>query len=80
MIAESLIDLFFNLILGVLSGVEMVGVPYSVVNGLSNITACGIWVCGADVISVFVATVVGWWLIKFAVGLVVWVWELLPLT
>ena len=80
MIVESVVDLFFALFSTAVSGLEIIGLPYQFINTLSTIFVYGTWVVGADIMALFVAQIVGWWIIKFTVGIVVWAWELLPLT
>lgn len=80
MIFETIVDIFFSLLTTALSGFEAVGLPLQLINALSTIVCFGVWVVGADVLSLFVASVVGWWYVKFTAGLVIFVWELLPFT
>ena len=80
MIVESIVDVFFSTISMAFSGLEIVGLPLQTINTLSTILVYGVWVVGADILALFVGFIVGWWGIKFLVGLVVWVWELLPMT
>ena len=80
MIVQSVVDLFFNTFSLAFSGLELVGLPLSAINALGSILSYGVWIVGADIMATFVAMVVGWWSIKLVVGLIVWVWELLPLT
>lgn len=80
MIVTSLLDLFFNILRLAFSGLEVIHLPMQLINTLQTITVYGIWIVGADILGYFVTMIVGWWAIKFIVGLVVWLWELLPLT
>lgn len=80
MIVQTIVDFFFNTFSLAFSGLEIIGLPLSYINTLQSILCYGVWVVGADLIAIFVSMVVGWWTIKLAVGLIVWVWELLPLT
>jgi len=80
MIVETVVDLFFSMLSLAFSGLEIVGLPYQVINTLATISVYGVWIVGADILAIFVSLIVGWWLIKFVVGMVVWLWELLPLT
>lgn len=80
MIVESLVNLFLGILRGALSGFEMVGLPLQYINTLNTILVYGNWVVGVDIMALFVGTVVFWWAIKLAVGLIIWLWELLPLT
>lgn len=80
MIVESVVDLFFALMSQAFAGLEIIGLPYQVINTLQTILVYGTWIVGADILAIFVSTIVSWWTIKFVVGLVVFIWELLPLT
>lgn len=80
MIVNSLIDLFLGIVRLAFNGLEIVGLPFQYISTLSTITAYGIWIVGLDVMAIIVTTIVGWWTIKMTVGLVLWIWELLPLT
>lgn len=80
MIVESLVGFFCSMITALFNGFEIIGLPLQFINTLATITCYGAWVVGLDIISIFVATIVGWWAIKFIVGLAVFIWELLPLT
>lgn len=80
MIVETVVDLFYSILQMAFGGFEMIGLPFDLINVLSSITVYGIWVVGADVMALFVGTVVFWWTVKFSAGLVVWIWERLPLT
>lgn len=80
MIVESVVDLFFSVMTMAFSGLEIVGLPLQTINTLQTIVVYGVWVVGADIMALFVGLIVGWWAMKFIVGTVVWVWELLPLT
>lgn len=80
MIVQNVVDLFFSVLGMAFSGLEIIGLPLQYINTLQTILVYGVWVVGADIMALFVSMVVGWWTIKLAVGLVVWLWELLPLT
>lgn len=80
MIFESLVDILFSVLTMALSGFEAVGLPLQLINALNTIICFGVWVVGADVLSLFAVSVVGWWSAKFIAGLVVFFWELLPFT
>lgn len=80
MIVENLVDFFFTLIEGLFRTFEFVSLPLDLVNVLTTITAYGVWIVGADLLSIFVLSVLAWWAFKFLVGALIWLWELLPLT
>lgn len=80
MIGEALIDLFFGVFRMVFGAVEFVGLPTQTIEALTTILAYGNWIVGVDIMVLFSATVVFWWGFKMSIGLIVWVWERLPLT
>lgn len=80
MIVQSVVDLFFAVLGNAFGALEVIGLPLQYINTLQTILVYGVWVVGADIMALFVTMVVGWWTVKLAVGLVVWLWELLPLT
>lgn len=80
MIVENTIDLFFSILRMAFQGMEVIGLPLQVINTLQTILVYGIWIVGADIMAIFVALIVSWWAIKLTVGVVIWLWELLPLT
>lgn len=80
MIVQSLIDLFFQLIITFLGGFELIGLPFNLIGTLSTIIVYGTWVVGADLLAIAASTVVGWWLFKLTIGIFIFIWELLPLT
>ena len=80
MIVESVVDLFFSVLSTAFAGFEIIGLPYQFINTLATILTYGTWIVGADIMALFVGNIVGWWIIKFTIGLVLFLWELLPLT
>lgn len=80
MIAEGLIDLFFGIFRGLFSTIEFIGLPTQTIQTLTTILVYGNWIVGVDILALFASTVVFWWVFKMSIGLIVWVWEKLPLT
>lgn len=80
MIGEVLVDLFFGLFRGLFSAVEVIGLPYQTLSALRTILVYGNWIVGVDILILFASIVVFWWVFKMSIGLIVWVWEHLPLT
>lgn len=80
MIVESLVELFFSMLSAAFAGFEIINLPMDTIEVLTTITCYGVWVVGADILAIFTASVLFWWSIKFTVGLLVWLWELLPMT
>lgn len=79
MIGESLINWFFTTLTSAFSVLDFVGLDMSIIVKLQEIVCYGIWVVGADLMIVFATVVVGWWYAKLSVGLLLWIYELLPL-
>lgn len=80
MLVGGLMEIITDLLLSLFSGMATVGIDTSFINVLNSILCYGIWVIGPDVFALVISTVVSWWAIKFSIGVVLWVWELLPLT
>ena len=80
MIVETIVGLFLDMLLTAFSGLQIIGLPLNLIGTLQTIVVYGVWVVGVDILAVFAALIVGWWALKFAVCLVIFVWDLLPLT
>lgn len=80
MIVESLIDLFLGIFRVAFGAIEVLSLPTDLIGALSTFLAYGNWIVGLDVMAVFVGSVVFWWVFKMSIGLIVWVWDRLPLT
>ena len=80
MIVEGLVDYFLSILRLALSGFEIIGLPFQVIDTLQTIMVYGIWIVGLDIMAIFVTTIISWWSIKLLVGVIIWLWELLPLT
>lgn len=80
MIVEGLVELCTSVLFGLFSTLEVVKLPVELLGVLSTILQYGVWVVGADVMAIVFASVFGWWSIKMTVGLVIFIWDLLPLT
>lgn len=80
MIGEALIDFFFSILRWAFAGMEFVALPTQLISTLSTIMVYGVWIVGADIMALFVASVVAWWIIQMSIGLIIWIWERLPLT
>lgn len=80
MIGEALIDLFFGIFRFAFSTFEFFSLPTQTVSVLSTILVYGNWVVGVDIMALFVGSVIFWWTFHMSIGLIVWVWNRLPLT
>lgn len=80
MVVESLVDMFINLMLLVCDTISLVPLPVAMMDVLFDILCYGTWIIGADFMAIFLSVVVGWFVARFTIGVVVFLWELLPLT
>lgn len=80
MITENLIDLFFGIFRLAIGGIEFLALPTQTVSALTTILAYGNWVVGVDIMALFATSVIFWWVFHMSIGLIVWLWEKLPLT
>lgn len=80
MIAEGLIDLFFGIFRVAFGAIEIVSLPTQTIEALTTILAYGNWIVGIDIMALFSASVIFWWVFNMSIGLIVWVWNRLPLT
>ena len=80
MLGETLIDLFFSIFSRIFGAFEFFELPTQFISTLETILSYGVWIVGADIMLLFVGSVVFWWGVHLSIGLAVWVWEKLPLT
>ncbi len=80
MIVQTAVDMFFGIFSVLFGAIEFVKLPTETIEALTTILAYGNWVVGVDIMALFVATVVFWWGFKMSIGVIVWVWDRLPLT
>lgn len=80
MIVNALLNLFLELFIGGVKAIEAVNLPLNTINALTHILAFGNWIVGADIMALFTASVIFWWVFHLSIGLIVWVWEKLPFT
>lgn len=81
MIIEWIFSLAVSFISGLLDLVSgSVSIPVGLMSALGNITGFGTYIIGADLILVFVGCVMFWTGLKLSIGLLLWLWKLMPLT
>lgn len=80
MITETLIDFVIGIFRVMFGALEFINIPYQLMSTLSTILVYGNWVVGADIMILFVGSVVFWWGVHLSIGLAVWLWDKLPLT
>lgn len=80
MIVEGLVGLFLNTLRLAFGALEFVQLPFDLIGTLGKFVVYGNWIVGVDLLAVFAASVVFWWTFHMSIGLIVWVWDKLPLT
>lgn len=80
MIVETLLQFASVLIQGLFSGLQILTLPYDFLTVLLDILCYGTWVVGVDLMGIILANIVFWLGTRFTIGLVIFIWRLLPLT
>lgn len=80
MIFEIPINLLCGLIVRALEGLNLVALPVNAIQALGAFCAYGSHVVGADLLLIFCSCVLGWAVLKGTLGLLLFIWRLLPLT
>lgn len=80
MIVEFFINMFVAFLDTLISAVSMVTLPIDMISALSTVSAYGSWIVGSDLLLIFATCVFTWTTIKIGIGLVLFVWRLLPFT
>ena len=80
MIVETLLHFAATTIQNLFSGLQFVTLPLDFLTVLLDIMCYGIWVIGADMAGIVLANIVFWMATRFTIGLVIFIWRLLPLT
>ena len=77
---EFFINMFVAFLDTLISTVSMVTLPIDMISALSTVSAYGSWIVGSDLLLLFATCVFTWTTIKIGIGLVLFVWRLLPFT
>lgn len=80
MIIETLIGFAVKIFSALISGLNFFSIPSDLVNVLATVCVYGNWIVGADVLLLFSGCVAAWFLIKMSFGVILFIWEELPLT
>jgi len=79
-IIEFFINMFVAFLDTLISAVSMVTLPIDMISAITTVSAYGSWVVGSDLLLIFATCVFTWTTIKIGIGLVLFVWRLLPFT
>ncbi|MGC6178130.1 hypothetical protein [Lacrimispora sp. 38-1] len=80
MIIEFFINMFVAFLDTLISAVSMVTLPIDMISAITTVSAYGSWVVGSDLLLIFATCVFTWTTVKIGIGLVLFVWRLLPFT
>ncbi len=80
MIIKFFINMFVAFLDTLISAVSMVTLPIDMISAITTVSADGSWVVGSDLLLIFATCVFTWTTIKIGIGLVLFVWRLLPFT
>lgn len=80
MITSTLLSWFFSFLTHLLNGFDVLSLPSNFITLISNVVVYGTWVIGADLLGIIISTAVWWWTLKLVIGIVLFIWRLLPLT
>ena len=80
-----IIEFLFNILVGSLTtALDMVGsiltLPFDTITVLANIWGYGTFILGSDLFVLCMASFFFWFLCRLTVGMVTWLWSLLPFT
>lgn len=80
MIIEFFINTFVAFLDVLIGAVSMVTLPIDMISAITTVSAYGSWVVGSDLLLIFATCVFTWTTVKLGMGLVLFVWRLLPFT
>lgn len=80
MIVMFFVGIVKNLIMGATSLFSAVSLPTSMIGGLATITGYGAYVVGSDLLLIVASVITFWLSVKITVGIILFIWRLLPFT
>ena len=80
MIVEFIVNCFCGLLDGVFLTVNFVSIPVNGIQVLGTFVSYGASIIGADLLLLFCSTVMMWSTLKLSLGLILFMWRLLPFT
>lgn len=81
MVIKLLVSLVVDIMTSLFSGLsDVITLPVDFLKVLSTITGYGSYFVGGDLLLIFFSLILFWMSAKMILGLVVFVWKLLPLT
>lgn len=80
MIIEGLCSFVLNIIEMVFAGLNLISFPVSAIDVVVDFMRLSNWVLGASYASLAITSITGWWSFKALYGLILWIYEKIPLT
>lgn len=80
MIVQFFLDFAVNLFTGLFAVLDFVQVPIDIISVLATISGYGTWIIGSDVVLMICGSISFWLSFKLSVGVIKFIWQLLPLT
>lgn len=80
MVIEILLGIVTNLLCNAISCLGVVSLPLDAIKTLQAITCYGSYVVGSDLLLIFTSVISFWFSVKMGVGIILFIWRLLPLT
>lgn len=80
MIIETLINFAVGIFSAIISGLNFFSIPTDFIKILATFCVYGNWIVGADILLLFAGCIASWFSIKISLGIVLFIWEELPLT
>ena len=80
MILTVLLNFTVNCFCGLLNGLKILSLPVDMISALFTIIKYGNYIVGTDLMLIIFGSIMGWLTIRTTVGVVLFIWRLLPLT
>lgn len=80
MIFEVLINIVVALLCGLVNGMSLVSLPLDLVSAVATVIRYGNYVVGADLMLITFSCIAGWIGMRCTLGLIIFIWKMLPLT
>ena len=80
MVTETIMQVCSDILISALNGVSTLNLPTALIAILADYTAYGVWILGADLCLAVMSCVMFWIGVKLTLGVVIFIWRLLPFT
>lgn len=80
MIFEFILGVVKTVIVGAISRLDFISLPFEIISFLGTVTNYGSFCVGPDVLLIFSASIMFWLGLKMTLGIILFLWRLLPFT